>query len=480
MGALPIMLWPLRTIAQLIAGATLVVLALVIQVRRNQQSSSGPLALLAATLFLFVWARPLIAFTSDDFNIRTIELFSGIPVSAHGQAVYFAAELCSMVAFSITIFCFQIPTRKSTRSVILKASYTFFPNAPDIWILLMTIGAIFSFVQTALFLRYFLQGGSYVELYLLGPDAIEYPGLSFLSSLLFYGYIGFLLASQNGERNRTLRVRRFWTCAFIVLSLLSLARGTRGEVFTQLLTGLWLFSFTGKKLFSIRIWLVAGVLLFLLSETVSNLRTGSEVKLGSIDLSNAVKWFVFSQGVSGELVAVADEAFGVGLSNTRFLVAPLLGPVRRIIDPSFGTQSVHYGEMSGLLSHELSFRVAPEYYLAGRATGSSYIAETYCAFGLIGIVAATTLLAWYVLNGPQLAQSSLSLFFIFSGSLPYVLFVPRDSLALPVIAALKALLILVVCWKLRSLYVHYGHSAHLQSRSTFESNYSKLHSGGRE
>ena len=448
---------------QLTAGATLVIATVLLHVRRNHHSRSGPLVLLAATLFLFMWARPLVAFTSEDFNLRVIELFSGIPVSEHGQSVYFASELASMVAFSVTVICFQLPTRKSTRLGIQPASTSYFANAPGIWIILMKIGLVASIVQIVLYLKYFLSGGSYVGLYILGPDAIEFPGLSTLSSFVFYGYIGFLLASYHRLDYRTVRSRQIWTSFFIFLSLVNLAKGARGEVLTQLLAGLWLFSFTGKRSISLRTWLISGVLLFLLSEAVGDLRVGGELPFASIPLYKVAEWFVYSQGVSGELVAAADDKFGVNLSNTRFLVAPLLGPIQRIFDPNWGKQSVRYGESSGLLSHELSFRVAPDYYLAGRGTGSSYIAESYCSLGLIGILISTSLITWYVMNGPHLLKRSLASFFLFSASLPYVLFVPRDSLGLPVVSTFKAFLILLVCWKLRSLYVRYGHIPPIQS-----------------
>ncbi|HLY41811.1 MAG TPA: O-antigen polysaccharide polymerase Wzy [Terracidiphilus sp.] len=432
-----------------IAGALLVGISIVIQVRREGFEASGPAALFALTMTVFVWLRPLISFTSTDFNLHTIEVLSGIPVADADESIYFSVLVASMVAYSATVLCHQLPTRAPEPNLAREVEPPFLPSFLQVWQLLFWGGAAASFLQSMLYLRYFLSGGSYYDLYLLGKSSVDVAGLSFLASFLFYGYLGLLLSTDRSSPSVLTRRRWLWTTAFVLLSLFGLARGSRGEVFTQLLAGLWMTSITSRRRIPMKVWMFSGAGLFGLSQLVGSLRAGEGASLGGNTLVKLLEWFVYTQGASGELVAVANEKFGVSLANLRFIFSPLLGPFRLFLDPEYGTQTAHQGLSSGLLSNELAYRVAPDYYLAGHGAGSSYLAETYCALGLFGVLAATALLTWLVLRGPKVALRSTSALFIFAGTLPYILFTPRESLVFPVVPALKALLIMAVCRALR-------------------------------
>jgi len=429
----------------IIAGALLVCISLAVQIRRNGFEVSGPAALFALTMAVFVWARPLIAFTSSNFNLRLVEVFSGIPVAPEDEAVYFSVLIASMLAYGATVLCNQLPTNLSETTRHPEGDRPFDPPFLQVWRLLFWTGAAASLIQSALYVRYFLNGGSYYALYVLGKDAVDIAGLSLIASFLFYGYLGLLLATDRNAHPALTRRRRLWTTAFVLLSLFGLTRGSRGEVFTQLLAGLWLLSFTGRKRIGMRVWFFSGVAMFGLAQMVGGMRSGGDDAFTGSSVSKVLEWFGYTQGISGELVAVASEKFGVAPANLRFIFAPLLGPFRRIFDPEFGVQNAHQGMSSGLLSNELAYRVAPEYYLAGHGAGTSYLAETYCALGLLGVLAATALLTWMVLQGPKLSIRSRSALFFFAATLPYILFTPRESLVLPVVPALKAVFLLAAC-----------------------------------
>lgn len=445
-------------------GAATVCLCLVVQIWRKGIAESGPLLLFAATMFVFAWARPLIALTSGAFDLRVIEVLNGIPVSAEGLRVYFAVLEASMVAFCASVVCWQLPKRND-RSHFHQQTRAFTVDALFTWQGLFLVGAAASFLQSILYLRYFLNGGSYYDLYTKGADAVGFPGLSFLASLLFYGYLGILLTLWGRTSPALARRRWAWTIIFLLLSIFGLTRGSRGEVFTQLLAGVWLFSLTRGKAISLRAWGVIGAVLFVLAQLVSDVRAGHLAGRGGQLLLSAVLWFVYTQGLSGELVAPAHAQFGLSPDNIRFLFSPLLGPFRRLLDPSFGSQTVQYGQSSGLLSHELAFRISPTLYLQGHAAGSSYLAETYCSMGLAGVMLATALLVWLVLWGPGLARRSRAALFLFSASLPYILFVPRESLVFPLMPCLKAFAFLFICRRLGSIYVYYRRGADVQPRS---------------
>jgi oligosaccharide repeat unit polymerase len=384
-----------------------------------------------------------------------IEVLTGITVTEAGLNIYFATVVASLVAFSATVLAFQfsIPAARSLEPQTVDRAFA--GSARFTWRMLFVIGAIASLTQSVLYIRYFLSGASYYDLYVTGTDTVGPPGLSFLASLLFYGYLGLLVVSANDTSRREHRLRLASTFVFVVVSLVGLTRGSRGEVFTELLVGLWMYSFTGGKSILVRHWLIYGVGLLGLSQVVGALRSGDAIFAGETQIVKIGEWFVYSQGVSGELVAPASTEFGVNPENVRFLLSPLLTPFRRVFDPSFGAQTAQTGQNSGLLAHELAFRVAPEAYLAGRGAGSSYLAECYCSLGIFGVILATAALTWIVLHGPHLFSRSRAALFIFAASLPYILFVPRESLMLPVIPVLKATVLLLICRRLGTLYVYY-------------------------
>ena len=342
-----------------------------------------------------------------------------------------------MVVFATTVFCLcfeKSPSDFAIGGIPTGSGASFHPHKSlRLWKFCFYLGALFSMLQAALYIRYFVAGGSYYDLYLLGRDPVGFPGLSFLSSLLFFGYLGVLTFSECPQE-----VSTKWTIAFVFLSMLLLSRGRRGEIFTQILVGLWLHGFSKRKKLALKGWIGLGGTLVVIAELVGRLRAGS-IEVAKIPLPSLFKWFIFSQGVSGELVAPSYEQFGVGLGNVRFIVMPLLGPLRRIFDPAYGIQSARSGEASGLLADELTYRVAPHFYLSGHGSGSSYLAETFCAFGIVGVVLSTILITWLVRSTPAYARKSPAVQFVFAAMLPYLLFVPRESFSFFVVPALKAI-----------------------------------------
>lgn len=442
----------------LVLAAVFAAVAVAYSAAASRTRDVGPMLLFALTSFLFVWARPLIAAISSEFDLDIIEAMGGVSVSRAGQAAYLRAVACSMIAFATTI-AFLLAT-----PVEFIAPERGMPGSDDqpgsrgrgFWITLFVLGAAASVVQAALYARHFLRGGSYFELFVLGKDSVTFPGLSLLGSSLFLGYVGLLTfapLSPGGRKRAAL--------LFGVLSVTGLARGSRGEVFAQLLVGIWVYFFVSNRRPKLRFWglILAG--LVVVAETISVLRAGVGFESHEGAVMNQLAWFVYSQGISGELVGAAYDEFGVGLGNVRFLLAPLLAPIRQLFDPGFGTQTDAYGQSSGLLAHELAYRVDPTLYLLGQGMGSSYLAESHAAFGLVGVIAATSALIWILGTLPGRARLSGPTLFLFACALPYALFVPRESLLFFVVPVLKAALVLVVHAKFQK--ARYGGRADVQS-----------------
>lgn len=319
------------------------------------------------------------------------------------------------------------------------------------WRYIFYVGVFSSIIQALMYLQFFMSGGSYYDIFSQGKNAITFPGLSLLSGFLFIGYVGLLVFSSVNERNAKKYMR-----LFVLLSLLQLIKGSRGEIFSQIIVAVWLYFFSLRKSPNV-IYVVASLAgMVLVAELVSYYRVkdaGDFVDGKGILL--ALKWFIYTQGASGSIVSVAVDNFGKDFESFKFIISPLLNPFREFFDSNYGGQTAAYGESSGLLAHELSWRLSPEMYLAGHGVGSSYIAETYLAGGIAGVAFATCLLVWIVSNPRKIYNKSKPLFFVFTCALPYLLFVPRESLVLPVVPGIKAIIIYLV---VKSIYARYSHS----------------------
>lgn len=395
--------------------------------------------LLFVTCFVFIWGRAIIGTIDSTFDLSIFELQNAVDVSNIGQKIYLEAVFASMVTF---LFALLYLSKSRNFDANQKSIAQYNRNSSNLisWKLLFSIGVLFSLLQAAFFLNYFLSGGSYYEIFILGKDAIGFPGLSVLASLLFVGYVGILVFSDSQDNKINIYV-----LIFILVSLLQLVKGSRGEIFSQILVGVWLYYFYLKRSPRLLHLTIAFLSLVILAEFVSFFRSDDLAQLAnSKDILLKLKWFIYSQGASGELVGVITDYFEVGLSSFRFILSPLLNPFRRIFDPEFGEQTVEYGESSGLLSHEISWRLSPSLYLSGHGVGSSYIAESYLTMGLIGVIAATSLIIYLVSNPRGIWRRSRSRFFVFSCTLPYILFTPRESLVFFVVPAIKSFAMLFI------------------------------------
>jgi hypothetical protein len=421
----------------LLLGAVAVCTVLLAYARRSREAESGPALLFALTLFLFVWGRPLLGLAFPDFDTDNVEVLGGVSVSAAGQKAYLHAVSYSMIGFGTALLA-SPRLRGLTPATVLPKSEAASPRHLAFWLGCFYLGAAASVLQSALYLRYFLEGGSYFELYLIGRNEATLPGLSLLASLLFLGYVGLVTYAPPADPRR-----RMWAALFVVLILAGLTRGSRGELFAQLLA--------------------------MLAEGISLLRSG-EVELGNeLLVGQRLGWFLHIQGVSGELIPLAADRFGVSLSNVRFVLAPLLSPVRLLFDPEYGTQTEQYGSSSGLLAHELSYDMDPYLYLTGHGVGSSYLAEIYIVLGQTGVLLATAGFAWLLQAYPRWARSSPKKQFILAASLPYILMAPRESLLLFVVPALKAFVIFsLFVWYARHVKSNYGGDTDIQSGPSAE------------
>lgn len=113
-------------------------------------------------------------------------------------------------------------------------------------------------------------------------------------------------------------------------------------------------------------------------------------------LLDGILGFVYSQGVSVNVIKrgymfqdMIPEGYLYSMDFTRYgLIARILGIT------VYSGNTVEQALYGGSFAHALSYIFLGDAYLAGRGTGTSYVAELYHDFGYIGIVIGSVIYGW--------------------------------------------------------------------------------------
>lgn len=250
------------------------------------------------------------------------------------------------------------------------------------------------------------SGMSYTDGYLINVDV--HPVLK-IGNYLYTG-IAFLLLACKPKKKEMLAV----LCSFMLVEgVLQLFIGRRALIARLLLFICWYlicyFKFYKKKLR----WkhylflLCGGVAVIVLFYFVEAVRSGSQVGKFSL-LEIFEKFFVSTGGSDSTIANIIRYKDRFPKSGIVYLCDPLRdaflhNPAIRLIIallggtnvPSF-PQGAAFLQCNDSFSHWLSYIVNPELYLSGYGMGSSFIAETYFAFGAIGVLVFSILLGMFI------------------------------------------------------------------------------------
>jgi hypothetical protein len=402
---------------------------------------SFPVYILLASMFIFNWAKPALQPVYEIIELGATGVLSGGEMTLLNQdavdVVINAAFACSSSFLIVLLFAQNKqlgPSAPGGQCIPVSGSKT------ARWLrLLFALGCAGSLVESGLYGIHYLRDGNYFDIYRVGEYAITPFGLASVASLAFLSFIGLATLTELSPSRRQL-----YTVAFVVVTLLQLLKGARGEPLLQLVAAAWALLVTGSDRRIVVRAVCLGAALFLIAETVSELRTRTfgDGRHGAGDRVSLID-FIIGQGVSGQIVGLANQSIPESKQDARYLLGPIMNPVRRIIDPTFGSQTKEYGEASNLLAHELSYNIDPEAYLSGRGVGSSFVAEWFLALGYTGAVVGTVLLVFLVITGSQSAMHNRHVLFLLSCTLPYLWFTARESFVFALIPAFKAWLLLV-------------------------------------
>lgn len=112
-----------------------------------------------------------------------------------------------------------------------------------------------------------------------------------------------------------------------------------------------------------------------------------------------IRSFLVSTGGSDSVIAntiARKEMFPV--SGVVFLLNPLINNVAGnfVLHKTAVAQGVGYLSQHYSFSHWISYMTEPSLYLSGHGMGSSYLAEVYLAFGLVGVLLVSFIIGWMI------------------------------------------------------------------------------------
>ncbi len=287
------------------------------------------------------------------------------------------------------------------------------------------------------------SGMSYTDGYLINVDVNP---LIKIGNYLFLG-MAFLYLSCRPPKKEMLLI--LFTFIFVE-GFLQLFNGRRALLAQSVFFIIWFYicySKADEKRFTLKRFLllcVLGLLLILLFGVVEVLRSGENFSPAPI--LDMVKSFFISTGGSDSTIANTIHYAGeFPKAGYVYFFDPLKDAIfnnvaiRHLVslftgaDSASAAQGLGYLSQHNTFSHWLSYIVNPELYLNGYGMGSSFIAETYFAFGTIGVILFGLFLGFFIRKlskfdnaSNKIYKKAMGLFFV------YNLFVlPRGSVLAP-------------------------------------------------
>ena len=179
--------------------------------------------------------------------------------------------------------------------------------------------------------------------------------------------------------------------------------------------------FNFKLLFRvIVVFVVLLVLLIVVEQTRDNATGRFSLRL--------ITRFLISTGGSDSVIAntiYRSDSFPA--SGIAYLIDPFLNnPIVNVfLGKSSSAQGMTYLQQHNSFSHWISYMTESSLYLSGHGMGSSYLAEVWLAFGMVGVFIASWLIGW-VINKLNSVQFNISVF-----RSAFVFFMVRRLFTLP-------------------------------------------------
>ena len=221
---------------------------------------------------------------------------------------------------------------------------------------------------------------------------------------------------------------------YLIYILASLGTGQRS---TFMLGLLWIFIYVvfrsginkEERWFNKK-FLILGLLfvpvLAMFGSIYSIWREGGDIQ--NINYINSLFDFFYDQGVT--INAIKNAYIYADLIPEDFYTLEFLksGLLARIFGITvYHGNTVEHALYGGSFTHALGYTVLGDMYLAGRGTGTSYIAELFFDFGYFGIVLGSLLYSFIILNITRIGKKNPFLLSICFLMVTQLLWAPRGS-----------------------------------------------------
>ena len=284
--------------------------------------------------------------------------------------------------------------------------------------------ALYMQIKIVLFKSAFL----YTEGYL---TSVYVPTVIKIGNFLFSAIAVIYLACKPSRREALIVCTSF----LLIEGVVQLFQGRRALFASTFLFLVWYYikykNITKLKRGSLLMALGGVIGIICLFLYIENIRDASYDTVNSIALS--IKKFLISTGGSDSVLAntIAHEA-DFPKNGIWYLTNPIVNnPISVILSGKSGiAQGEDYLDNFDSFSHWISYLTEPSFYLSGHGMGSCYLAETYLAFGMIGVMMICIAIGCLL---SKLADISLDTSNVFRNAIYFVLIrylfiLPRDGL----------------------------------------------------
>ena len=262
------------------------------------------------------------------------------------------------------------------------------------------------------YFNYIMNNGGYLAIY-QGGDHLDGVGfLSRLGSLFCLSGFALYFFHENDQKKS-----RFALMLFVIVFSSELLVGLRGKFFATILV-LFLFyklRYGGK--FSLPGLLAMLITIITIAIFVEIMR---EQKTESLISNEVLIGFLAQQGVSaGVSLLVIDEPYFIHNGTSYFW--------HQFLAPFISQPDVPQG---WFLANDISIMIMPDAYALGFGTGSSYLAELILLGGIVGLLAGSLMIGWFLSVCSRFYQgvSGAIIFWVVIGLVYY----PRTMLHDPV------------------------------------------------
>ncbi|UNC93563.1 O-antigen polysaccharide polymerase Wzy [Candidatus Contubernalis alkaliaceticus] len=378
---------------------------------------SGPLgtySIFLATSFIFLYSRIVL----DIFKLLKFEesvLFSRIVLN--DLTVIIVIE-CLLFSLLFSFLAFLMFFRKSGWEKKISTNTSL--EKISMWILFILAPLV---ILDASLKIYFVSQYGYLSLFdgLFVQNPV-YRLLGYVSRsyiYLFYVFLSSHPTKANFKKTAGL---------FILITLLDMLAGKRGEAMILLLIVLWYnFNFYNGKIKLNQIILAIGsVVVF--SQLTLMLRSG----FSNISFLDGFLSFFELNGMSIYVLGYVVELRGLFVNEgLPYFLSPIYDLFLRILGNSavfYQGNTLELLESTNYLGRQLTYFINPGAYLNGHGTGTSYIAEFYDFGGLVGVAGLSFLVIVFVLNLENMMHKNRFYFMVFLAVLYRFIYMPRDSL----------------------------------------------------